>query len=309
MRALGPILAAIAFSFPQVIVAAISSAPPADPAHSCLMVLSNAHMRNGAKASGNGTGFLVDGDLLLTCNHLLRIPTPVGIVSAQQLTVQTGPKEFTPATVVAKDVEHDLALLKLQRPVVGCSALQVQPCALQPRDAVKIIGNFADRVRTSRGKLIHPHTMDGFALSSAKVYSGFSGGPILDENGKVQGILSQRDDNNNAIFVRSEVFMKFLAGYASRAGRTIACLQEPVENLDARVTPSGAAENEVVIQQRNSRTLHEQKVAADTADKQKAPVRPLIFARTKRQKITDSEVVVAIPVRKSATHYTSGITR
>src|SRR4051794_16139616 len=122
MRPIVCIVAALALYSPAVCLPAISSAPANDPTRSCFLILTATQMRNGATASGNGTGFLVDGDLVLTCNHLMRIPTPFGLVSAQEINVQTGDQKYTPATVVAKDVEHDLVLLKLSSPVSSCAA-------------------------------------------------------------------------------------------------------------------------------------------------------------------------------------------
>ncbi len=58
-------------------------------------------------------------------------------------------------------------------------------------------------------------------MGSAKVRSGFSGGPIITEDGKVQGILSQRDDDNNCIFVRSDVILTLLKRYEKRSGRAL----------------------------------------------------------------------------------------
>lgn len=278
MRAFVPVAVVIALIAPGVVRAEASG----DPASSCFLVRTGAQLRNGGSASGNGTGFLVDRDLVLTCNHLLRIPTPIGIVTAQTVKVETANKQALNAKVVARDIDHDLALLQLQTPVADCAPLAIEPFALRTRDSVHIIGHFPDQVRTTRGNLITPTAMQGFALSSAKVYSGFSGGPILDQNDIVQGILSQRDDANNSIFVRSEVLINMLSSYAKRNNRNIASLETQPE------------------------------VASAPAEVQQS-AKPVLTATAtksiKSARAEDNEVVVAIPVRKAATHYTSQTAR
>jgi S1-C subfamily serine protease len=314
MRLYVPLAAALFVGTLRLLPGAISSAPPQDASHSCLLVQSFSRLRNGGTASGNGTGFLVDRDLVMTCNHLMRIPTPIGVVSAQQVKVQVGENEHVAARIVARDETHDLALLQLERPVTTCEALRVAPFSVQRESPVRIIGNFPDQVRTTRGKLLSPNAMEGFALSSAKVYSGFSGGPILNQQDEVQGILSQRDDNNNSIFVRSEVIADLLTRYANKNSRTIASLEPAgsTANYAGTAEPAAPEMDSASSASAASAAPRKTSLTAELLVKTTSSAAKPATARTaapQTRRHEEEEVVVAIPVRKAATHYTSQTNR
>lgn len=236
-------LAALLFidSCEKVTFAAASNAPANHESHSCFLIKSSTTLPDGQEATGSGTGFLIDKDLVLTCNHLVNIPTPMGILPADRVRVDTG-KETYRARIVARDERHDLVLLKLNKPISSRRPLRMRNFDLQEKDQLSIIGNFPEEVRTTRGNLVLPSVRGGYAVSTAKVYSGFSGGPILDREGLVQGILSQRDDNYNSIFVRSDVVMDMLADYAKRNKRTIACM-EPATDYEQAGADATIAES------------------------------------------------------------------
>lgn len=234
--------------------AAQCKSTPDDPGHSCLLISSSSRMPDGAEATAAGTGFLIAEDLVLTCNHLIRLPTPFGTVAAKQVRVEGDGGRKIQARVVATQPEHDLALLKLSKPLSTRSPLRFTAFCLKQRDAVRIIGNFPDAVRNARGKLISPRVMNGFAISSAKVRTGFSGGPVLDEDGMVQGILSQRDDANNSIFVRSDILIEMLGDYAKRNDLTLPCMpdvpqpdRQPPPDTTVAAAVSEPAYSEIVV--------------------------------------------------------------
>ncbi len=186
---------------------------------SCVMV--KAHIVPGGgggapMASATGTGFFVASDLILTCNHCTRIPMRRGIVNANDVQVELDGGRFVSARVIARDPAHDLALLQIDAQTaseLGCKPLSLSRFSLSSGSPITIIGNFPEAIRLTRGELVARSVMKGFAMGSAKVRSGFSGGPVMSEDGTVQGILSQRDDDNNSIFVRSDVILSMLSRY------------------------------------------------------------------------------------------------
>lgn len=282
----------LALWLPGEAPAAVSSAPSDDPSHSCVMIQSTRRMPNGGEASGTGTGFLVDKDLVLTCNHLLHIPTPFGVVEAQRVKVQVGAGKLIAATVEKRDIDTDLALLKLERPVgAKHQPLYISNWTLDRRTSLKIIGNFPDRIRTTKGRLIDGNRPYGFAVASAKVYSGFSGGPILDEEGVVHGILSQRDDNHNSIFVRSDVVLRFLGEYARQHTRNIACFEQP---------GSRSTEEPMIAR------LPEEETTDRSADERVQAQRPKTSGAGQPSTSPEfEEVVVALPMRPSSGTFVS----
>lgn len=229
------------------LAAAPASSLPSNIKDACVLVRAEtAHSpQHGAVGTATGTGFFIEKDLVLTCDHLTKIPMGYEMVPAENVSVEIKPGKVVSARVVRRDLKHDLALLKLR------NAQDVQPFKISEFSAnrgekVTIVGNFPEALRVTRGQLLTQAVMDGFAMSSAKVRSGFSGGPIICSDGSIQGILSQRDDHNNSIFVRSDVVLDLLRSYEKKAGRTLSCIirpgaPDPVKSIAAIAEKSAAA--------------------------------------------------------------------
>jgi S1-C subfamily serine protease len=182
--------------------------------------------RRGPMGFAMGSGFFVAKDHVLTCNHLMSVPSPFGVIRADRVAVELDSGEQKTARIVARDAGHDLALLKLE-PQEDARPVRLAGFGLRKGDRVEIAGNFENCVRVTRGNMVAREVIEGFALSNAKVRSGFSGGPVFARDGTVQGLLSQRDDDNNSVFVRSDVILAFLRNYEKRSGRTLAEQKSP----------------------------------------------------------------------------------
>ncbi len=116
---------------------------------------------------------------------------------------------------------------------------------------------------------------------------------MLDKDGAVHGILSQRDDNHNAIFTRSDAILDFLGYYARRNGRDIACFKAPGERLPSNLlepAPEPIGDSVVASLKPATRTLP----ATKTAPKVAPPSEP-----------EADEIVIALPVRPSAGTFVS----
>ncbi len=221
-----------------VLTAPAGAVLPDDLKSVCVLVRADA----GSGAFGfvgtvSGTGFFVAPDLLVTCAHLSRIPGVFGTSQAGRFLVEMEPGLDVEARLVMQDPHRDLALLRVAR-ATGGSPLAVKPFSLRSGQEVAIVGNFPASIQVTRGTVVSPSVSQGFALASAKVRGGFSGGPVFGPDGSVQGVLSQRDDDYNAIFVPSDVVLDMLRSYESRTGRKVVLRGAGGAGKDGRRTAS-----------------------------------------------------------------------
>ena len=219
---------AITFSQSSFASAGADAIPPAVLAASVVHVRADAGPSLiGLVPTATATGFFVSDNLVLTCNHVTRVDGWRKRADANRFTVALGRGLQANAKLVMRDEESDLALLLVDLPPCGRTvwpALRVGKFTLKPGDDVAVVANFRNDVRLVRGPLLASEHLDRFAVAGAKVREGYSGGPILGPSGDVQGMLSQRDDDDNAMFVRSSVIRDFLQEYQKLSGEEIKAL-------------------------------------------------------------------------------------
>ncbi|MBX7246997.1 MAG: trypsin-like peptidase domain-containing protein, partial [Candidatus Sumerlaeaceae bacterium] len=217
-------------------------------------------------AQAMGSGFFIAPDLVLTCAHMTQIPTAFGKMPVSSMTIYPGGSDAMRAAIVARDPQHDLVLLRVAD---KCEAqpYTLKPYDLGPGDDVSIVGNFTKGLRVSNGELLDSEVLDGFAMASAKVYSGYSGGPVLDKDGYVQGVLSQRDDSGNSVFVRSDVILRMLRRYERNNGEDLN-LPKPGATI-ASAAPADRAGAEPVLD--GPADIKPEPAAATAAKTQSAP--------------------------------------
>jgi S1-C subfamily serine protease len=146
------------------------------------------------EGKGNGSGSVIDTEgHILTNNHVVE--------GATKLTVSFGGDKVYPATVVGRDPDTDLAIIKIDPP----AGLPVVPLGdsdkLSVGQKVMAIGNpfGLDRTLTTgvisglqrpiRGTNNRP--IDAAIQTDASINPGNSGGPLLDKYGRMIGINSQ----------------------------------------------------------------------------------------------------------------------
>lgn len=147
------------------------------------------------EGKGNGSGSVIDTQgHILTNNHVVE--------GTQSLTVSFGGDKKYPATVVGRDPDTDLAVIKITPPaegltvvplgdsdklVVGQKVLAIgNPFGLDRTLTTGVISGLQRPIRARNGRPI-----DAAVQTDASINPGNSGGPLLDKFGKMIGINSQ----------------------------------------------------------------------------------------------------------------------
>ncbi len=138
--------------------------------------------------AGGGTGFVVKGDYIVTNKHV--------IDEADGLKVMLPGREgLMEAKVVAISNTHDVAVIKcdgMKLPSVGLTG-----SVARPGTDLMVLGyphffQLGATLKTTRGTVTSKpsNATDGMMLVDAKINSGNSGGPIVDQHGHVIAIAT-----------------------------------------------------------------------------------------------------------------------
>src|ERR1700726_848745 len=136
------------------------------------------------------SGIVYAENLVLTADHVLE--------REEDLTIQTHDKRTLPAQFVGRDLATDLAVLRVAN--LGLAAATVSEETARVGQMVMAVGRTANDgpmassgvisiiggpLRTGRGV-----TLERYIRTDATPYPGFSGGPLIDMQGAVIGILT-----------------------------------------------------------------------------------------------------------------------
>jgi putative serine protease PepD len=158
---------------------------------------------HSVQSTGAGSGFIVTAaGLILTNNHV--------VTGSSSLVVVLDDTRQLPATVVATDPQHDLALIKI-------NATGLTPVALGDSSAIQVgqlaiaigspLGTFTDSVTqgivsgVNRSITVGDRVtgtqedLSGLIQTDASINPGNSGGPLLDASGSVIGIVTASASN------------------------------------------------------------------------------------------------------------------
>jgi S1-C subfamily serine protease len=146
------------------------------------------------EGKGNGSGSVIDTEgHILTNNHVVE--------GATKLTVSLGGDKVYPATIVGRDPDTDLAIIKIDAPAgipvvqlgdsdklaVGQKVLAIgNPFGLDRTLTTGVISGLQRPIRGTNNKPI-----DAAIQTDASINPGNSGGPLLDKYGRMIGINSQ----------------------------------------------------------------------------------------------------------------------
>ena len=151
------------------------------------------------------SGVVYGQDLVLTADHVLE--------REDDLTIQTHDKRTLPAQFVGRDLATDLAVLRVAD--LGLAAATVSEETARVGQLVMAVGRTANDgpmassgvisiiggpLRTGRGV-----TLERYIRTDATPYPGFSGGPLIDMQGAVIGILTTGLVNGIALAIPMDI--------------------------------------------------------------------------------------------------------
>jgi S1-C subfamily serine protease len=163
------------------------------------LVLVNGRQRQPA------SGLVYGSDLILTADHTLE--------REEDITIQTYDKRTLPAQFVGRDLGTDLALLRVAN--LGLAAAEAVTETVRvgqlvlavgrttedgPMASSGIVSTVGGPLRTGRGAIL-----ERYIRTDATPYPGFSGGPLVDTQGKVAGILTTGLVNGVALAIPMDI--------------------------------------------------------------------------------------------------------
>ena len=179
-------------------------------------------LRTSDSQSSTGSGFFVSADGLIITNFHVASQLALEPDRYRAVAVAVDGKE-APVQLLAFDVRHDLALLRLERPETGRGALAFRDRAMPLARGERIfsLGNPRDI-----GFAVTEGAYNGLAQRSfypriffgGTVNPGMSGGPVLDDQGRVVGVnVSKRRDGEQLSFLIPAEFVQDLLARARSA--------------------------------------------------------------------------------------------
>ncbi|HLZ61557.1 MAG TPA: trypsin-like peptidase domain-containing protein [Ktedonosporobacter sp.] len=164
-----------------------------------------------------GSGVVYAQDLILTADHVLD--------REDDLTIQTHDKRTLPAQFVGRDLATDLALLRVpdlgltaatsasEQARVGQLVIAVGRTSNEgPMASSGVVSTIGGPLRTGRGAVL-----ERYIRTDAIPYPGFSGGPLVDTQGDVVGILTTGLVNGVALAIPIQI-AKSIADTLARQG-------------------------------------------------------------------------------------------
>jgi serine/threonine protein kinase/S1-C subfamily serine protease len=192
--------------------------------------------------TGTGTGFVVQSNgYLVTCHHVVE--------DAAEIEVAVGGKKY-PATVVMEDIEHDLAVIRIQ--ATGLPALRIADSEqVQVGEEARAIGFpfssiLGDNIKATRGTISGINQEDGRKVFQvdAGINPGNSGGPLVNERGEVIGVN----------FAKLKEEMATNVGFAVPSNDAIALLRSANVGFSASTGRSPKLEGPELVKQVSAAT-------------------------------------------------------
>jgi serine protease Do len=147
-----------------------------------------------------GTGFIIDSSgLILTNNHVVADADEIKIIFTED-----GEEKPTDGTVVGRDADLDLALIKVETKRKLIPAVLGDSDAVQVGEYVMAVGNpfgqghsVTHGIISAKGRKSPDFALASYLQTDAPINPGNSGGPLMNLKGEVIGI-------NNAIDARAQ---------------------------------------------------------------------------------------------------------
>ena len=186
------------------------------------------------KVIAQGSGFVIDGNLIVTNAHVVRGGTPA---------VMTGVATI-PCALIRLDEKNDLAVLRPSA-TMSVAALRAANPNTPIGTRIFAIGNPQGLERTiTEGIYSGPRQLEGALLLqiSAPISEGSSGGPVVDSNGLVVGVAVGSLQGQNLNFaVPVDTLIALLAQPEMGAARPLAAQTAPPPPPAAAPAPAPAS--------------------------------------------------------------------
>ena len=170
---------------------------------------------------GNGSGFFVQSDLIVTSVHVL-----AGIYGESytwEVRSVNQPTQYTIKGVVASDPEHDLVILKVEGKETGILQLGDSD-AVKLGEKVIAVGTHGSMHENALGKIIEgtiSRITDNFFRVKSTLLPGYSGGPVLNSTGEVIGICVEGGETKSSGYVIPSNHLKALLKNTSRQEKSL----------------------------------------------------------------------------------------
>ncbi|MDQ2884608.1 MAG: S1C family serine protease [Chloroflexota bacterium] len=151
------------------------------------------------------SGLIYGPDLVLTADHVLE--------REEDLTIQTHDNRTLPAQFVGRDLGTDLALLRVANLGLAPAQATTEPVRVGqlvlavgrtpgdgPMASTGVVSTVGGPLRTGRGTIL-----ERYIRTDATPYPGFSGGPLIDAQGDVVGILTTGLVNGVALAIPMDI--------------------------------------------------------------------------------------------------------
>ncbi len=150
------------------------------------------------------SGVVIDKDLVITASHVVEFDDRI------EVTLANG--ETSKAKLLGRDSNSDLALLQLDK-ATGATASKVNEAAKVGEIALALGRPSENGIQASMGivsaklgpmQLRHGGFMEGHIRTDAIPYPGFSGGPLVNAEGKVIGINTSGIGRGRSVTIPAE---------------------------------------------------------------------------------------------------------
>jgi len=134
---------------------------------------------------GSGTGFFIADGEILTCAHVME--------DAYSAIVISSIKNYNQVKILKMDENMDLALLRINASVEKSLPLENEQVPIRNQYLIAIGYNYEEHKNDVSYGLVHAVIRDErtqAVINSAPIFSGWSGGPLLNLEGRVIGVHS-----------------------------------------------------------------------------------------------------------------------
>ena len=143
-----------------------------------------------------GSGFFITPERVVTTLHVINHASRIRIETFAGQTVSA-------ISVLASDVNSDLALLQIDEPHRGTTTLQVEYAAPFEGESIFVLSNpLGSYWKTTRGRVGTMWNLSGTGLRlqiTASLRPGSSGGPVLNKQGRVIGVAAMHIRSADAL--------------------------------------------------------------------------------------------------------------